>query len=216
MVIHGRVVRKLEALFDRIVGAGGPEPVILPLDFARADASQFAKVGESLQAELGRLDGIVHCAATLQRLAPIEHHSLDDWTTVLRVNLTAAAQLTRAVFPLLREAPRASALFTLDTRGHEPRAYWSSYAASKAGLEALVRVLADEWEAAPNLAASGVIPGPLASPMRKRTHPGDDPALLLPPESLVPLYLSLLIDDPKATNGRIVDAQAWTGPVGAG
>ena len=41
VVLHGRVVRKLEALYDEIVAAKLPEPTILPLDFARAEASRF-------------------------------------------------------------------------------------------------------------------------------------------------------------------------------
>ena len=34
VVLHGRIVRKLEALYDEIVGAGHPQPTILPLDLA--------------------------------------------------------------------------------------------------------------------------------------------------------------------------------------
>ena len=42
VVLHGRIVRKLEALYDEIVGQTLPEPVILPLDLARAEASDQA------------------------------------------------------------------------------------------------------------------------------------------------------------------------------
>src|SRR5439155_22529576 len=139
--------------------------------------------------ERGRLDAIVHCAAKLARLAPLEHHSADDWQAVLRVNLTAPALLTRAMLPLLRQSDRAAVVFTLDSRGHEPGAYWGSYAAAKAGLEALVHVLGDEWDATPALAAIGIVPGPIATPMRRRTHPGDDPRTLTSPCRLAPLYL---------------------------
>ena len=41
VVLHGRVVRKLEALYDEIVADGGPEPTILPLDLATAKAEDF-------------------------------------------------------------------------------------------------------------------------------------------------------------------------------
>src|SRR5690348_18469649 len=46
LVLHGRVVRKLETLYDEIVAAQLPEPTILPLDLARADASDFANVAK--------------------------------------------------------------------------------------------------------------------------------------------------------------------------
>ena len=209
VVLHAKVVRKLEALFDRIVAAGGPEPAILPLDLERPSEAGFADAADALGRELGRLDGLVHCAATLRRLAPIEHHSAADWSAVLAVDLVSPALLTRAMLPLLRAAECASVVFTLDSRGHAPGAYWGSYAAAKAGLEALVRVLGDEWESASALSAIGIIPGPMATPLRRRTHPGDDPGALLAPERLVPLYLACLEPGARAWNGQSVDARAW-------
>lgn len=209
VALHGRVVRKLEALYDSIMESGAPEPAILPLDFEKADGQAYADAAEAIDKQLGRLDAIVHCAGSLRRLAPIEHHTMEDWMSALRVNVAAPAALTRAMLPLLRRGPAAKVIFTLDTRGHEPKAYWGSYAAAKAGLEALVHVLADEWENAPNLAAMGVIPGPMTSPMRRRSYPGDDPAVLRPIKSLVPLYMTLLGPDAERYRGKVIDAQAW-------
>src|SRR6478736_5967772 len=60
VVIHARVVRKLEALYDEIMDAGHPEPVILPLDLAKAEAADFANIGSALNAQLRRLDALVH------------------------------------------------------------------------------------------------------------------------------------------------------------
>src|SRR5437762_7015540 len=59
VILHGRVVRKLEALYDEIVAAELPEPVILPLDLARAEAVDFANVANALDAQLGGLDALV-------------------------------------------------------------------------------------------------------------------------------------------------------------
>ena len=209
VALHGSAVGKLEALYDSIVDSGAPEPAILPLDFDKADSQAYANAAAAIDHQLGRLDALVHCAGSLRRLAPVEHHTLEDWMSTLRVNLAAPAALTRAMLPMLRRAPAAKVIFTLDTRGHEPKAYWGSYAAAKAGLEALVHVLADEWENTPNLAAIGVIPGPIASPMRRRTHPGDDPAVLRPVESLVSLYLTLLGPDAGQYRGQVIDARTW-------
>ena len=134
VVLHGRVVRKLEAIYDEIVAAGAPQPTILPLDLAVASADDFGQIAGAIRAQLGRLDGLVHTAAFLGSLGPIEHQSFDVWQKVLRVNLSAAMALTRSMLPLLAAAPDAAVVFTLDTRGDDPRAYWGSYAAAKAGL----------------------------------------------------------------------------------
>src|SRR5213594_3004779 len=105
VVLHGRVVRKLEALYDEIVATGHPEPSILPLDLATAKAEDFANVVSALQAQTGRVDAIVHTAVILGTLSPIEHQTFDQWLLTLRVNLLAPFGLTRALLPLLRATP---------------------------------------------------------------------------------------------------------------
>jgi NAD(P)-dependent dehydrogenase (short-subunit alcohol dehydrogenase family) len=209
VVLHGQVVRKLEALYDEIVAAGHPEPTILPLDLATASADDYGTIAAAIRAQLGRLDGIVHTANLLGSLGPLEHQAFDTWLKVLRVDLAAAMALTRATMPLLAAAPDASVVFTLDTRGQAPRAYWGAYAVAKAGLTALATILADEWENRANLRVNAVVPGPLNSPLRARTHPGEDRTVLPDPAALAPLYLYLLGAQPKADSGRQVDAAAW-------
>ena len=56
---------------------------------------------------------------------------------------------------------------------------------------------------------NAVVPGPIRSPLRLRTHPGEERDALPPPEALVPLYLQLLGAQTKAESGVSVDAQAW-------
>jgi NAD(P)-dependent dehydrogenase (short-subunit alcohol dehydrogenase family) len=209
VVLHGRVVRKLEALYDQILSAGYPEPSILPLDLATAHAEDFANVASALQAQSGRIDAIVHAAVMLGSLGPIEHQAFDQWLATLRVDLLAPFGLTRALLPLLRAAPDASVVFTLDTRGQQPKAYWGAYAVAKAGLSALLTILADEWDSAPHLRVNGVVPGPMRSPLRAQTHPGDDITRLPPPEAFVPLYLYLIAGQPKRESGGVIDGEAW-------
>jgi NAD(P)-dependent dehydrogenase (short-subunit alcohol dehydrogenase family) len=209
VVLHGRIVRKLEALYDEIVAAGHAEPSILPLDLAAAKAEDFANVASALQAQTGRVDAIVHTAVMLGSLGPIEHQAFDEWLATLRVDLLAPFGFTRALLPLLRSAPDASVIFTLDTRGQEPKAYWGAYAVAKAGLSALLAILADEWESSTNLRINGVVPGPMRSPLRAQTHPGDDITRLPPPEAFVPLYMYLLAGQPKQESGGVIDGQSW-------
>ena len=209
VVLHGRVVRKLEALYDEIVAAGYSQPTILPLDLAKASRADFDNVAGALRSQLGRLDGLAHTAAFLGSLGPVDHQDPDAWRTAFDVNVTSALALTRAAFPLLASAPDASVVFTLDARGIEPHAFWGAYAASKAALAALAAIMADEWEKRANLRVNAVVPGPVRSPLRARTHPGEEMALLPPVESLVPLYLHLLGAQTKGESGSLIDARAW-------
>ena len=209
VVLHGRVVRKLEALYDEIIAAGGPQPTILPLDLDKADGNDFGNVAGAIHAQLGRLDGLVHTAAMLGSLGPLEHQAFEAWQGVVRVNLVAAMAMTRSMLPLLSAAPDAAIVFTLDTRADDPRAYWGAYGASKAGLLALAKTLADECESRSNLRVNAIVPGPIRSPLRMLTHPGEDRRALPAPEALVPLYLHVLGAQTKAESGMRIDAQAW-------
>jgi NAD(P)-dependent dehydrogenase (short-subunit alcohol dehydrogenase family) len=209
VVLQGRVVRKLEALYDDMMAEKLREPVILPLDLARAEAADFANVASALDAQLGRLDALVHTAALLGSLGPLEHQSFDNWLALLRVNVAAPMGLTRIVMPLLARAPDASVVFTLDSRGQEPRAYWGGYAVTKAAIAALAHELADEWEHRPSLRVNAVVPGPIRSPLRGQSHPGEDPSLLPPAESLVPLYRHLIAGQSKTDSAALIDVQAW-------
>ena len=209
VLLHGRIARKLEAVYDEIVAADGPEPSLVPLDLATARAEDFASVASAVRAQHGRIDALVHTAVQLGSLGPVEHQAFDSWLSTLRVDLLAPFGLTRALLPLLRAAPDASVVFTLDTRGQEPRAYWGAYAVAKAGLSALLSILADEWENSPQLRVNGVVPGPMRSPLRAQTHPGENLSRLPSPESLVPLYLYLIAGQRKAESGGVIDAPAW-------
>ncbi len=128
---------------------------------------------------------------------------------MLRVNVAAPMGLTRAVMPLLAAAPDASVIFTLDDRGETPRAYWGGYAVTKAGVGALARELADEWENRPQLRINAVVPGPMRSPLRARTHPGEDLNARPLPETLLPLYLHLIAGQSKIESGMLYKAVDW-------
>lgn len=209
VVLHGVVVRKLEAIYDEIVGAGQPEPTILPLDFATATPGAFDTAAGAIQAQIGRLDALVHTAAFLGSLGPLEHQAADAWQKAYAINVGAAMALTRACLPLLSRAPDASIVFTLDTHAYEPRAYWGAYAATKAAVATLAATLADETENRPNLRINAVVPGPIRSPLRMLTHPGEDRASLPSPEAIVPLYLHLIAGQSKSESGMRIDARAW-------
>jgi NAD(P)-dependent dehydrogenase (short-subunit alcohol dehydrogenase family) len=117
--------------------------------------------------------------------------------------------LTRIVMPLLARAPDAAVIFTLDSRGQEPRAYWGGYAVTKAGVAALARELADEWEHRANLRVNAIVPGPIRSPLRGQTHPGEDATRLPTPDLLAPLYAHLVAGQRKDESDALIDAQAW-------
>jgi NAD(P)-dependent dehydrogenase (short-subunit alcohol dehydrogenase family) len=145
-----------------------------------------------LRQDLGRLDAVVHCAVHFTPLSPLRDQTLEQWMTHLRVNLAAPFALTRACLPLVADAPDGAIVFTAETHAFQPAAYWGAFAVSKAGLGTLAAIWADECEQAGKPRFHVVVPGPVASPQRARSHPGEDQAALPAPEAVANAYLRLL------------------------
>lgn len=210
VILLGRNESRLESTYDAIVDAGHPEPVIFPLDLEKATDRDFGLMAEAIGGQLGRLDGILHNAARLDALAPLELETLDQWMGTLRVNLAAPFALTRACLALLRAAPDASVVMTSDLHGRRPTAYWGVFGVSKWALEALVRTWAQELEVNPNVRINALVPGPVRSPQRRRTHPGEPPESAPPPEAIMPAYLYLMGADSRGLSGQVLEAQPVT------
>jgi NAD(P)-dependent dehydrogenase (short-subunit alcohol dehydrogenase family) len=207
LILHGRDVSKLEALYDEIEAAGGAQPTILPLDLASARDRDFENLALAIESQLGRLDGILHNASHFDHLGPLDQQHLDQWLLSLRVNLAAPFALTRACTYLLKAAPDASVLLTAETHALQPKAYWGSLAVAKSGLPALAKIQAQEWDTQPHMRINVLVPGTVDSPQRRQTHPGEARASRATPEQLMPAYLYLLGPDSRGVSGQIVYAQ---------
>ncbi len=203
LVLLGPVLRELEATYDAIEQAGHPQPAIFEMDLAEAGPAEVHGMAASIGQHLGRLDGLVHNAALLPYLSRIDDYDPEDWERVLRINLTAPFLLTQACLPLLRQAPDASILFTTDKVGRRGRAYWGAYGVSKAGLDNLMQILADETEKDGRIRANAIDPGPVRSDLRIRIYPAQDPSTWAAPEDILGPYLFLMGPDSAGVTGRI-------------
>jgi len=202
LVLSDREQRNLGPLYDELEAGGAPEPAILPLDLERMDNKGLQWVPELIGRELGRLDGLVHCAAFAPFLSRIDDYDATEWERVLRINLTAPFLLTQACLPLLRAADDASVIFTLDRIGRRGAAYWGAYCAAKFGIEGFMQTLAEETRDSSNIRVNGIDPGVVRTGLRARLYPGEDPSRLPGAETVTRSYLYLLGPDAVGITGR--------------
>jgi len=139
VVLLGGKARHLEKIYDELVALGAPKPAAVPMDLSDATTAQCEELGEVLDKEFGRLDGLLHAAFEPGLLAPIELYDPATWARVMQVNLSARFLLTRALLPLLKRSTDASVIFTSADVGRQARAYWGAFAAAAFGNEALVQ-----------------------------------------------------------------------------
>lgn len=112
----------------------------------------------AVEREFGRLDALVNNAGTTTNVPPkdFEGLSLEEWDRVFAVNVRGIFQVTRAAVGLLRSA-RGSIVNTASIVGLRPGPQPLPYAASKAAVVSLTRLLA--LNLGPEIRVNAVAPG---------------------------------------------------------
>ncbi len=155
VVVNGRSDRAaVEAVAGEITAMGGRALAHLA---DVADAEAVARMTDAVAAEFGGID-IAIANAGLRRQTPFLDISLDEWREILSVALDGAFILAQAVVPhmIRRGGGAIIALSGISTHiGTPNRAH---VAASKAGLEGLMRALSVEL-APHNIRCNSVSPG---------------------------------------------------------
>ena len=206
VILLGRKQDKLEQVYDEILAAKSPEPLIFVLDLDKASQDDINAMAEGIYKQLGRLDGILHNATHFDNLSPLQIQTTEQFERMFRINVTAPFAITKACMPLLERASDASIIFNSTTAAQKPAAYWGAHAISKAAADHMVKTWAEELEKSPHIRINSVVPGAIQSPQRKRTHPGEVHAALATLESILPTYLYLMGVDSKGVSGQVLHA----------
>ncbi len=206
LILVGRTVKKLEDVHAQIEAAGG-RAQIAPLNLETAGAADYDQLATAIGAAYGRLDGLLHNAALLGTLAPVEQYDVPTWFRVMHVNLTAGFLLSQVLLPLLRASADASLVFTSSSAGRRGYAYWGAYGVSKFGIEGLAQTLAEEYAHLDSLRVNVINPGATRTLLRRAAYPAEDLNASVEPARLANAYLWLLGPASRGVTGQSLDAQ---------
>ena len=161
IIATGRTIGALEELDDEITSIGG-KATLVQMDLG--DRPAMAKLASAIHERWGRLDVMIANAGVLGVLTPVAHLDEAIWDEVIDTNLSAVWRMIRVFDPLLRLSGAGRAVLVTSTaaRGYP---YWSAYAASKAGVETLGIVWAEEVSQTP-LKVNILNPGGVATSVR--------------------------------------------------
>lgn len=193
VIATARTQGALEALDDEIRATGEGQATLVPMDLQ--DGPGVDQLGLAIHQRHGRLDVLIHAGAMLGGLWPVSHIDPTHWDRLTAVNLTSAYRLIRSMEPLLKQSEAGRAIFVTSGVAAHPKAFWGGYAATKAGMEALVRSWADEIEHT-KVRAMILDPGRMRTRMRAEAYPGEDPNSLPDPSEIGPLVVELALSDP--------------------
>ncbi len=207
VILVGKTIEKLEAVYDEIENAGYPQAAIYPIHLAGAVMKDYRDMHDTLQREFGKLDGLLHNASILGDRKAIAQTDSDQWLEVMQVNVNAEFMMTQALLPLLEQSDHASVIFTSSGVGRQGRAYWGPYAVSKFAIEGLMQTLADELVNTSTIRVNSLNPGATNTSMRRAAYPAEDPSANPSPNDIMPLYLYLMGQDSQGITGQAFDAQ---------
>ena len=177
-----------------------------------ADVSSEADVKAWVAATLerfGRVDILVNNASLLGPRVGIEQYPLDDWRTVVDVNLTGAFLCARESIAALR-ATQGAMIPVSSGVGDHGRPYWGAYSASKNGLEALSEMLAGELKD-DGIRSNAVDPGSMRTDMRAAAYPDEDPGTLPRPREVTEVFVYLASDAARDVTGQRFRAKEFGG-----
>lgn len=201
VIAVGRTSGALEELDDAIVAAGSTATLV-PLDLK--DGPGLDRLGGSIYERFGKLDIFVGNAGVLGPMTPLAQVDPKDWDDALALNLTANWRLIRSLDPLLRLSTAGRAVLVSSGAAHKARAFWGTYAVTKAGLEMLARTWANEVMNISNLRVNLINPGPTRTKMRAKAFPGEDPQTLPAPEEIAAAIVDLCLPSFDET-GKLYD-----------
>ncbi|MFZ5661607.1 MAG: SDR family NAD(P)-dependent oxidoreductase [Pseudomonadota bacterium] len=201
VVLLGRKVPRLNRVYDA-VAACGPEPLLYPLDLEGATPDDYAEMAARVEGALGRLDGVLHCAAEFRGLTPLLHTDPAAFARALHVNLTAPWWLSQACLPLLAKAPDAALVFAVDDLARVSQAYWGGYGVAQHGLDALIRILHAEC-ANSSVRVCALRPGPMRTALRAKAYVEEDDRLARDPAAYAEACVTLLSPAGAAHRGQV-------------
>lgn len=157
VLMVARHEQPLASAVGDVTRAGGP-----PAEAAAVDVRHFDQLADRYERFAGRygpVRALVNCAG-INIPSSLTRGTRQDWDDVIGVNLTGTYHSCKAFVPVAADPSAIVNVSSLQARkgGRSPQ-----YAASKAGVEALTRVLAREL--APSVRVNSVAPGPVETGM---------------------------------------------------
>ncbi len=149
--------KRADDVVNEIKNAGG-QAAAVKADIA--DETEVASLFEGALATTGQIDVVVHCAGVLANF-PIIKNDVKAFDRVIAVNLRGAFLVLAQAAQHVADGGRIIALSSSVIAKSTPT--YGAYIASKAGIEGMVRVLANELRGR-NITVNAVAPGPVATP----------------------------------------------------
>lgn len=209
LVIDARNRKALDEALEELPGRNGASdlPSVIPIAGSVTSESHRKKLAAAAK-ELGGLDALINNASTLgpSPQPNLLDYPLEELQRVYETNVFAPLALIQALRAVLK--PDACIINITSDAGMEPYGGWGGYGSSKAALEHLSAILAEEN---PGWRVYWVDPGDMRTQMQQEAFPDEDISDRPLPEESVPGLLTLLDGNQPSGRYKARELQAEAG-----
>lgn len=217
VVVHGRNVEAGKEVARRL---GADRAIFVAGDLA--DPETPALLVRQAKHAYGRIDGVVNNAAWIPK-GSLEDTSLDQWSRVLSVNLTAAFLLIKEALADLSET-KGSVVNIGSINAHAGEPDLLAYSVSKGGMSTLTRNLGDALHLDYGVRVNQINPGwvltkneiekkrehGLPSDWYKKIHPFFAPSgEIMQPDPIAHACVYLLGDESRPVSAQILELEQY-------
>jgi NAD(P)-dependent dehydrogenase (short-subunit alcohol dehydrogenase family) len=191
---EGDAVIAIHSLTEKPSALDGVEWVALDLTQRKAVHDFFSKVGD--------VDAVIHCAGGF-RWGHVEDLSAEDFRFLIALNLESSYYVASAVVPAMKKRKQGTLLFVSSKATQYGATGMSAYAASKAGVNAMVISLAEELKE-DGIRVNAVLPSVIDTPANRKDMPTADRTKWVSPEDLAEILFDLTLPKSKSITGALI------------
>ncbi|NPV08722.1 MAG: 3-oxoacyl-ACP reductase FabG [Anaerolineae bacterium] len=188
---------------------GGAEALAVPTDVTKKEDT--VRLAQVTQDHFGQIDVLVNNAGVTRHKLVLDITE-EDWDLTFDVNIKGVFLCTQAVLPMMiaRRSGRIINVASMSAlRGSVRR---SAYSAAKHAVIGFADSVAQEVGPY-GISVNTIAPGPVATVLRARRYPLEDPALLPQPIEVARLALFLASDDARTIHGAVVRVAVGPEPI---
>lgn len=140
VVLTGRREEKLQEVAKEI---GNDRTVVLPADVTKEQSVATLR-NDLLEKTGGRLDVLINNVGGVTAFGPVADMTPEQFTKMIDTNLTSQFLVTKAFIPDLRKSKNGKIISITSQMSQYFMNGYGAYSASKAGVEALMKTVAEE------------------------------------------------------------------------
>lgn len=207
VVVTGRNEERAKAVVEQIKSEGN-EAMYVIVDTSKVEDAK-GLVDKTIEA-YGTVDVLFNNAGTLS-MSSLQNVSLEEWNTVMNVNVTSSLYLAQLVAPIMKEKGKGVIINTSSVAAFGAHHGFAAYVTSKHAMNGLTKSMA--WELGPEVRVNAIAPGAIHTAMVDSIG---GPAVLQgmidgcpmkrvgQPEDIANVALFLATDDSSFIDGQII------------